>query len=117
MPGGIRVMPGAEGKPPLKEKPKDETKKEEEVAAPAKLIISLPAGSQLLIDGVPAAARSETTRTFETPALQPGQDYTYRLTALVPRTGRTPLAVEKRVAVRSGKETSVDLVPPEGVAR
>jgi uncharacterized protein (TIGR03000 family) len=117
-PGGIRVMPGAETKPPLKEKPKEEKpKKEEDVAAPAKLIINLPAGSRLLIDGVPTEVRDGTTRTFETPELQPGQDYTYRLTALVPRGGRTNLVVEQRVAVRSGKAITVDLLPPGGVAR
>jgi uncharacterized protein (TIGR03000 family) len=117
--GGIRVMPGAEAKPPLKEKPKEEKPKpkEEEVAAPAKLIINMPAGSRLLIDGVPTEVRDATTRTFETPVLQPGQDYTYRLTALVPRGGRTNLVVEQRVAVRSGKETTVDLLPPGGVIR
>ena len=114
-PGGLRTMPGAEGvKPKLEEKP-NLPKPELEIAAPAQLIVTLPAGARLLIDDTATAARPETTRTFETPALAPGRDYSYVLTAQVPRDGRT-LTVQQRVSVRAGQETRVTLALPEGVA-
>ena len=104
-------MPGSDTgtKPPLKEKPEDE------IAAPATLIITLPAGARLKIDDTATAERPETTRTFETPNLQPGRQYSYTLTAEVQRDGK-PVVVQQRAIVSAGQETRVTINMPEGVA-
>ena len=54
---------------------------------------------------VPADGNGET-RTFRTPPLQPGQEYSYDLTAEVVRNGKVQTTTE-RVVVRAGTETRV----------
>jgi uncharacterized protein (TIGR03000 family) len=76
---------------------------------PGRVTISLPADARLLFNGTAATGTGET-RTFATPALIPGQDYGYELTAEVIRDGRL-LLVTERVVVRAGETARVTLNP------
>jgi uncharacterized protein (TIGR03000 family) len=75
----------------------------------ARVAITLPADAKLLFNGAVATGAGET-RTFATPALQPGQDYGYELTAEVVRDGRV-MTVTERVVVRAGETARVTLSP------
>ncbi|HJZ55019.1 MAG TPA: TIGR03000 domain-containing protein [Gemmataceae bacterium] len=69
--------------------------------------ITMPADAKLLFNGTPAEG-SGGQRTFQTPPLQPGQDYAYDLTAQVVVDGQVRQVTE-RVIVRAGEETKVTL--------
>jgi uncharacterized protein (TIGR03000 family) len=71
--------------------------------------VNLPADAKLLFNGTAASGTGET-RTFATPALAPGQEYEYTLTAEVVRDGRVMTATE-RIRVRAGSEAKVELTP------
>src|SRR5262249_57978059 len=58
------------------------------LAAPANVIVSLPAEAKLQIDGVQAKSTA-AVRSFVTPALTPGQNFYYTLTAEMVRDGKT----------------------------
>ncbi len=77
---------------------------------PATLIITVPADSKLTIDDRPTTQTSDT-RTFVARNLNPGYTYYYQLKAEVVRDGQTQ-HLSKRVAVRPGEVTRVDLNPP-----
>ncbi len=81
---------------------------------PAKLYVTLPADAELTIDGMPTVSTSEA-RIFESPRLTPGKTFYYVLKATVVRGGKTQ-AVTKKVAVRAGEETRVQIDIPEAVA-
>jgi uncharacterized protein (TIGR03000 family) len=101
-PVGAKEMPKPEGiKPP---------KAEKEIAAPALILVTLPAEAQLAIDGAVTQSTS-TSRSFASPDLQPGVDYHYTLTAEIVRDGKTVTA-SRRIAVRAGEETHVALEFP-----
>lgn len=74
-----------------------------------RVAISLPADAKLLFNGT-AAPSTGASRTFATPALIPGQDYGYDLTAEVIRDGRV-MTVTERVVVRAGETARVTLTP------
>jgi uncharacterized protein (TIGR03000 family) len=77
------------------------------IAAPATIVVNLPADAVLKVDG--ARTRSTTAlRTFATPVLPFGQDYHYTLTAEVVRDGKTLTATEQ-VTVRAGQTSQVQL--------
>lgn len=80
-------------------------------AAAATLTVNMPADARLLFNGV-AATGTGVTRTFSTSALQPGTEYAYDLTAEVVVNGKTVTTEKKRVVVRAGEKTVVDLLPP-----
>jgi uncharacterized protein (TIGR03000 family) len=75
--------------------------------APGSVSVTLPADAKLKFNGAPATGTG-TTRTYQTPPLEPGQDYTYDLTAEVVIDGRVRQVTE-RVTVRAGEETKVVL--------
>jgi len=79
------------------------------LAAPATIVVSLPAEARLLIDDE-ATASTSAQRVFVSPNLNPGRDFHYNLKAEFVRDGRT-LAVSKEVAVRAGNQTQVTLEP------
>ena len=97
--------PPAPKKEPLPPPAKDKESKSE----PARVVIGLPADAKLLFNGT-IAAGTGASRTFATPALAPGQDYGYELTAEVIRDGRV-LTVTERVVVRAGETARVTLAP------
>jgi len=74
-----------------------------------RVAINLPADAKLLFNGT-AASGGGSTRTFATPALVPGKDYGYELTAEVVRDGQV-LTVTERVVVRAGETARVTLTP------
>jgi uncharacterized protein (TIGR03000 family) len=75
-----------------------------QVEAPATIIVELPADASLRVDDEPTASDS-SIRTLVTPALTQGE---YTLTAEVVRDGQQ-LTTTKRVAVRGGEETRVQI--------
>jgi len=81
------------------------TRAGEHFSSPARITVHLPADARLTVHGVACPLTSDT-RTFDTPALEPGQKYYYLLKAEVVRNGRT-LAQTKRVAFRSGERVTV----------
>jgi uncharacterized protein (TIGR03000 family) len=78
-------------------------------AAPATVLVRLPADARLTIDG-DATASTGAARRFASPPLAAGRTYYYTLTAEVLRDGRR-LTVTHRVAVRAGQESAVELAP------
>lgn len=76
-------------------------KKETNAAQPAKLLVEVPADARLFIDGQQMKATAER-RSFNTPALPPGQSYFYEVKAEVVRDGKT-YSESKRVIVRAGE--------------
>src|SRR5262249_55929791 len=106
--GGAPAAPAAPAKQPEKVVPPAE--KGEAAAAPATLVVSLPADAKLTIDG--NATRSTTaTRTFVTPALEKGMEFSYTLKAEVVREGQTFTAI-KNVTVKAGEESKVSIEIP-----
>src|SRR5205807_2324597 len=80
------------------------------VAAPATIVVSLPAEAKLTIDGQSTTSTSNL-RVFASPTLQPGREYFYTLRAEVVRNGQT-VTQTQRVAVRAGEQTRVALPLP-----
>jgi uncharacterized protein (TIGR03000 family) len=79
-------------------------------AAPATLIVNLPADAKLTVDQAPTQSTS-ARRVFVTPPLEPGKVYTYTLRAQVNRDGQT-FTASREVNVRPGQETQVTLDVP-----
>jgi uncharacterized protein (TIGR03000 family) len=105
--GGVIMGPAPTGKQPEtapKPTPKDG---KAFLAAPATIVVSLPAEAKLTIDGAATRSTSET-RVFASPALDPGKEYYYILKADLVRDGKT-VSTTKRVTVRAGDETRVTL--------
>ncbi len=75
--------------------------------APARLKVNLPADARLTIQGQASQSRGGE-RTFQSPALEPGKTYTYKLKATWSENGKA-VTVEKDVDVRAGGEVAVDL--------
>jgi len=75
--------------------------------APATLLVHLPPGARLTIDGY-APRSASGTRWFVTPPLPPGRDFHYQLRAELERGGKR-LAQTREVAVRAGQQTDVTL--------
>lgn len=87
-----------------KSEPLPDPKKDKKTAAPATIVVSLPAGARLTVDGAPTNSTSEN-RTLVTPNLEFGSTYVYTMRAEIVRDGQTVSEV-KTVNVRGG-ETSV----------
>jgi len=94
-----KEMPKSEPLPDPKKKDTDK-----KTAAPATIVVSLPAGARLIVDGAPTNSTSEN-RTLVTPNLEFGSTYVYTMRAEIVRDGETVAQVQT-VNVRGG-ETSV----------
>jgi uncharacterized protein (TIGR03000 family) len=81
-----------------------------DVAAPATLVVNLPADATLTINGQRTTSTS-SRRVFLSPALKPGKVYRYSLTAEVNR-GGNPVSWSRDVTVRAGAESNVTLTVP-----
>jgi len=101
---GMPVMPGVPVIPQKGEKVKMPATGMSE--APATILVTLPAGAKLLVDGAPTTSTS-TERRLVSPALQVGREYHYTLTAEVSREGQAPITQTQRITVRAGEETRV----------
>lgn len=77
----------------------------EAASSPAHITVRLPADARLTVHGVACPLTSDT-RTFDTPALAPGQKYYYLLKAEVVRNGRS-IAQTRRIDFRSGERVAV----------
>jgi uncharacterized protein (TIGR03000 family) len=97
--GGTIVVPAAPVVPPVKAKTSLDN------AAPATLIVSVPAEARLTIDGQTTTSTS-TQRVFVTPALNLDRVYNYTVEAEFVREGKS-VKLSKEVAVKAGEETRV----------
>jgi uncharacterized protein (TIGR03000 family) len=77
-------------------------------AAPATIVVNLPADAKLKIDGRPTTSTT-ARRTLVTPALERGSTYFYTLRVEVVRDGR-PIHQEREISVRPGETTQVPFV-------
>jgi len=68
--------------------------KQAAAAAPARLIVQLPADAQLFLDDQPTTARAGE-RTFVTPGLEPGYLYSYTVRAEITRDGQKHIETKK----------------------
>jgi uncharacterized protein (TIGR03000 family) len=75
--------------------------------APATLVVTVPEDARILIDGN-ATQKTGTSRTFASPPLKTGVNYSYEVTVELVRDGKT-LAQTRSVGVRAGETTEVDL--------
>jgi uncharacterized protein (TIGR03000 family) len=83
---------------------------------PATIVVHLPADARLTIDGNPTKATG-STRTFQTPPLEPGKTFHYELTAHEERDGKQE-RVNRKVEVQAGREANVTLnFPAKGENR
>jgi uncharacterized protein (TIGR03000 family) len=110
--GGTTVQPAGERAPA----PKQQKREESSLAAPATIVVDLPADAKLLIDNE-ATTSTGMSRVFQSPTLNPGKEYQYTLTAEVVRAGK-PVKAEKIITVKAGQTTPVSLtLPAPGVAQ
>jgi uncharacterized protein (TIGR03000 family) len=72
---------------------------------PARVTFVMPTDAKLFVSNI--LVTQGNTRTFETPALEAGRQYTYTMRAEVVRDGRT-MAQEKRVEVEAGQDLTVE---------
>ena len=68
--------------------------------------MQLPAGARLFVNDV-LVPQTAGPRTFDTPRLQAGFEYTYTLKAEVVRDGR-PQSATRKITFEAGKPVSVD---------
>jgi len=76
-------------------------------AAPAVIVVRLPADARLMFENKETESTS-ALRTFTSPVLEPGKPYYYTLRAEAVRDG-VPVTASRRIAVRAGEETEVSL--------
>jgi uncharacterized protein (TIGR03000 family) len=108
--GAPAAAPGHE---PLKTMP---TPKTTQAAAPATIVVELPADATLKVDGA-ATSSTSGVRVLVSPELTIGKDFHYTLTAVAMRDGK-PVQVEQTVVVRAGEESRVSLnLPVASVAQ
>ena len=112
---GTGVYPGSTGTPtgqplgtPTENKGKDRDKNGQGMlsATKAQLVVELPAGAKLFVDDIPVKA-TEGLRTFDTPALEPGQPYYYMVRIEMMQDGK-PVSETRRIIVRAGQVSRAD---------
>jgi uncharacterized protein (TIGR03000 family) len=103
------VIPSTPVVPSTPAKPEKEDGKKTSIdnAAPATIVVNVPADARLTVDGE-ATTSTSTPRVFVSPTLQAGREYNYTLKAEFVKNGK-PVTVSKEVAVRAGQETRVTL--------
>lgn len=78
----------------------------DEPGATSRITVRLPAEARLFVNGLPCPLPSDT-RTFETPPLEAGREYTYTLQAQVKRDGEN-IVETKQAVFRAGEPVTVD---------
>jgi uncharacterized protein (TIGR03000 family) len=78
-----------------------------ESAAPATVVVTLPADAKLRVDDQTTRSTSDR-RIFTSPPLDNGKEYYYTLKAEINRDGK-PITATKRVTVQAGKETEIKI--------
>jgi uncharacterized protein (TIGR03000 family) len=79
-------------------------------AAPATIVVELPADATLKVDGA-ATTSTSSLRVLVSPELAVGKDFHYTLTASAVREGKS-VQVEKTILVRAGEESRISLNLP-----
>jgi uncharacterized protein (TIGR03000 family) len=106
----VIVVPTPQPKPYPEKKPEKKPKKggSEEAASEtqATIIVQVPEGARLYLDGL-LSDRTSTTRTYITPDLPSDKDFSYTLKMETTEEGKAETA-SKRVIVRAGAVTRVD---------
>jgi uncharacterized protein (TIGR03000 family) len=102
--GGAPVAPAGAPVEKIEKKPVAE---ELQTAAPATLIVSVPADAKLLIDDA-ATTSTSTRRVFVSPTLPAGREFSYSLKAEFTKNGKS-VVVTKEVIVRAGAEINVTM--------
>src|SRR5205085_4909973 len=92
--------------PPIKEKSKTTELKIGLNAAPANVVVSLPANAELFANGQ-RTAQTKAERRFVTPELPAGQVFQYVFTAAIERDGKT-VTETKQVEVVAGGSVRVE---------
>ena len=82
--------------------------------AVARITVNVPADARLWVDHVECPLTS-AVRSFDTPALEPGQTYAYTMTVEVNRDGQT-VRDSQRVRVTAGQQVNVDFTTVGGIA-
>jgi uncharacterized protein (TIGR03000 family) len=98
------AMPSHE---PIQAKPME---KKTQAAAPAIIVVELPADATLKVDGAVTSSTSNL-RVLVSPELPTGKEFQYTLTAEVVREGKS-VQFAKNVVVRAGEESRVSLSLP-----
>ncbi len=103
------VAPGAAPSAPAEKLEQKPVEKKEEVrtAAPATLIVSVPAEATLTIDDAATASKA-ARRVFVSPSLPAGREFVYTLKAEFSKDGK-PVIVTRDVTVTAGAEIEVTL--------
>jgi uncharacterized protein (TIGR03000 family) len=96
---------------PVKAMPKPKTT---QAAAPATILVELPADATLKVDGA-ATSSISALRVLVSPELPMGKEFQYTLTAQAVREGKA-VQVERTITVRGGEESRVSLSLPVAVA-
>jgi uncharacterized protein (TIGR03000 family) len=101
----------------LKKKAKEEGTSSPGTAGAAQIIVYVPADARLRFDGY-AVKTPSARRVFETPVLETGHVFEYKVEAEVMRDGR-PVILTQKVEVRAGRVTQVIFTEPTttGLAR
>jgi uncharacterized protein (TIGR03000 family) len=86
---------------------KEVTKDEAPKAAPARIVVNVPADAKLTIDDA-ATVSTSARRVFTSPDLPMGREFHYTLKAEWTRDGK-PVVISKQVVVRAGEETDVTM--------
>jgi uncharacterized protein (TIGR03000 family) len=90
--------------------PSPKKREEARIAAPATIVVSLPADATLRVDDYTTTSKS-ATRVFVSPTLDAGKEFWYTLTGEIQRDGK-PVVATKRISVRAGEETRVEFEFP-----
>jgi uncharacterized protein (TIGR03000 family) len=78
-----------------------------DAAAPATIIVNLPADAKLKVDGSLVSQQTTPQRYLQTPPIQPGQQFTYTLVAETTREGR-PVSQTQTITVQPGQQLLVN---------
>jgi uncharacterized protein (TIGR03000 family) len=87
--------------------PAPKTREEARIAAPATIVVSLPANATLRVDDYNTVSKS-ARRVFVSPKLEAGKEFYYTLTGEIQRDGK-PVLATKQISIRAGEETRVML--------
>ncbi len=98
--------PGIDGEELDKPKPKKNGEKQTTGPKNAKLLVELPTKAKLFIDDRPVQAAAGV-QIFDTPALEPGQDYFYLVRIEMMQDGQ-PVSETRRILVRAGQVARAD---------
>jgi len=108
--GGMKTMPAA----PMPSGEKLPAPKPMKIFAPATIVVNLPTGARLSVDGTPTSSTSER-RTLVTPSLEVGENYVYTLRAEFVSNGQT-MTQSQQVTVMGGQTSRVQFDFSQNVA-